>query len=216
MRLKLVGKRHETSNIWSFDFEPMDKLSWQAGQSIRLEIPKKTWGYSERRFTISSLPSAPNLKIITRISNSEFKQDLGQLKIGSKISGYNIEGKLDWGDLSRTKIFIAGGTGITLFHMAIRQALLEKIPVNLLILYSSRDTPMLFEDYFDHISKTNSYIDIIKSSKRFDVNYIFNKLQTYEVYDLHIAGPNDMVFGLKSGLKKLGISDQVLKSNFLQ
>ena len=62
----------------------------------------------------------------------------------------------------------------------------------------------------------NSYINIIKSSKRFDVNYIFNELQTYKEYDLHIAGPNDMVFGLKSGLKKLGISDQVLKSNFLQ
>lgn len=214
MRLRLKDKIHETGNIWSFRFETEDNLKWLAGQSIRVELPRKTWGYNERRFTITSLPVDGYLQITTRIGDSEFKRDLEKLNIGNEIDAYNIEGKIEWGDIKEAKIFIAGGTAINLFYIALRQANIDNLPINVTLLYSSRDKPALFSDFFEAQSSANK-IKLITSDKRFEIDRIIEEIRKHSSYDLHIAGPDSMVFDTKKSLQKAGIDSKKLDSKFL-
>lgn len=216
MKLKLISKKQETPEIWSFLFEPEKNLLWKAGQSIRIEIPRKSWGYNERRFTISSLPSDGFLQITTRISDSEFKQDLSHLPFGSELNGYNIEGTINWGDPSKAKLFIAGGTGITLFHIAIRQALIDHLPLNIRLFYSGKESPLLFQSFFDDTARKHDNFIFTHSNQRFTAKYILQNNPNIEDYLIHVAGPQSMVDSIKNDFKKAGLNDSILKSEFLK
>lgn len=219
VKLRFDGKKHETANIWSFHFIPQDIISWQAGQSIRLEVPRASYGYNERRFTIASLPSSGYMKITTRISNSEFKRDLDRLETGAVIDAYNIEGGLNWGDelasdKPKPKVFIAGGTGITLFYIAILDRLERRLGFDIHLLYSSREQSKLFWDFFTTLADQDK-LKLVHSDQRFSAQFINDYLKGLPEYDLHIAGPDNMVFSLKSQLADLGIDSARLASNFL-
>lgn len=214
MKLEFIEKKHETNNIWSYKFMPEQGVDWLAGQSIRIELPRKTWGYNERRFTITSLPSDKYLQITTRVGDSEFKKDLSLLEVGNIVDAYNIEGRLNWGDANRTKVFLAGGTGINLFYIALKQVSFDKLPIKVKLFYSSRDNPALFSDFFKQQESLGN-IQLTLSNKRFEVDYLIKQLQESGDYDLHISGPDSMVFETKKALASAGIDRNILDSKFL-
>lgn len=215
MRLKLTGKNNETAAIWSFRFEPQDTVSWKAGQSIRLELPRRTWGYTERRFTISSAPHERHLQITTRLSDSEFKQSLADLELGAVIDGYNIEGAIHWGAPDRPKLFIAGGTGITLFRVALAQAYHDKQDPHITLFYSAKDTPLLFEQELRGWQATRRNFIMHTKSRRFTAQEILEAAPLIHDSLIHIAGPQAMVDGMQQQLRTAGLTDTQLHSQFL-
>lgn len=209
MKLALTHKIQETGDIWSFFFEPVEPTPWQAGQSIRLELPRKTWGVEERRFTIASAPHEGHIRITTRLSDSEFKQTLSELKIGSIINGFNIEGSFVWDNSDLNKVFLAAGVGITPFRALISQAAHNKLPLNVSLIYSSRETPALFKDELEAWAKENQGMALYISSDRITLpqTIIWNQSLVY------ISGPEQMVHDLHHQVSLRGVPSNQLKTD---
>lgn len=215
MKLRLISKKCETNNIWSFKFLAAEDIDWTAGQSIRIEVPRRSWGYNERRFTIGSLHSDGYIQIYTRISDSEFKQDLQSLAPDSVLDAYGTEGGLNWGSPNREKILIAGGTGIILPYIAVREQLENGINHQITIIYSSHDSPPLLHDVLRDWAE-QGIIDLHTSKNRLQTSDILEVLHKKSDYDIHISGPSSMYTDLKRDLALAGISNASLNANFLK
>ncbi len=149
MKLRLIKTTDEGNDVWSYYFEATEQITWIVGQSIRLELPRPTWGVSERRFTIASSPHEKHIRITTRLSGSDFKQALRDLKKGDVINGYAIEGDFVWGKENRHRLFVAGGIGITPFRAMLAERIASKKPANASLLYSSSTHPVIFKVELD-------------------------------------------------------------------
>lgn len=145
MKLVLNRSRHELDNIYSFDFTAVEPLVWQAGQSLRLEIPA---GYDteERRFTIASAPADRVITITTRLSDSAFKQALASMKPGEEAHAYAIEGDFMWPTDGTPVLSVAFGLGITPFRAMLRQLEHERRTVHGSVLHIATGGQAVFMD----------------------------------------------------------------------
>jgi ferredoxin-NADP reductase len=136
MKLIFAGKEPEADGAVSFRFTPAKPLTWIAGQSIKIELPA---GYDtqERRFTIAAAPLEKDVIITTRMSNSEFKQELAALTPGDSVIAYNVDGSFTWRESPRPHIFATNGVGITPFYAMLRQRYLEQKPLSATLLYTN-------------------------------------------------------------------------------
>lgn len=210
MKLRFIRKIHETGDVWSFVFEPVDKITWQAGQSIRLELPRPTWGYDERRFTISSAPYENDLQVTTRLSGSDFKHLLDKLEPGQEIDGHNIEGAFMWGD-QRPKLCIAGGIGITPFRPLILQAAKNNSLDDVILLHRSTDKPSVFQSEFEKTAVHNSGLLYHQLSSRLDINTLEKLVPDWKSRDIYLSGSSEMVRVLSKMLLENGAYEQQIK-----
>ncbi len=214
MRLKLTDKKQEVGDIWSFFFEPVDQVEWLAGQSIRLELPRPTWGVDERRLTIASAPCEEHVQITTRLGESGFKQSLAALKPGDEIQGYNIEGDFVWGDDDRPRLFIAGGIGITPFRALLRQALQSGKPLNTTLIYSSKAAPALFHNELQAWQAQDPTLHVYyRIGERISLDTRSSLATFWLENTVYISGPEQMVTQIQASLIKQGIPAGQIKTD---
>ncbi len=213
MKLRLASKKQELGDVWSFFFDPEQPVTWQAGQSIRIELPRKTWGISERRFTIASAPCEKHIQITTKLSSSEFKQTLAKLKPNSIIEGHNIEGDFIWDKSRRPKLFLAGGVGITPLRALLAQAIHDKIPLNITLLYSTKDSPPLFNQELEMWAKKHRGFHLYITDKRIAIDPGSTLVPLWKDSVIYIAGPEKMVRQLSDELIRGGLSKSQLKTD---
>src|SRR5215469_18235927 len=97
MKLKLIEKRQETSNVTTFIFEPKEALFWQPGQYLHYVLhhePTDDRG-SDRWFTNAAAPFENHVRITTRQTTekgSSFKKKLFSLVEGKSIEISVVEG----------------------------------------------------------------------------------------------------------------------------
>lgn len=191
MRLRFNNKLHESGDVWSFFFDTAESINWTAGQSIRLEIPRKSWGYDERRFTIASSPKERYIRITTRLSDSEFKKLLNDLKPGDEIDGHNIEGDFVWDNSDRPKLFLAAGIGITPFR-AILANLDGDTNKPELIYGSSESSPVFAQELQKWLG---SQLHIVNS--RLSLDIVSKLTPNWQERLVYISGPENMVYHLR-------------------
>lgn len=205
MKLRLAGKKDEGDNIWSYFFEPIEPTQWIAGQSIRLEIPRSTYGVDERRFSIASAPHEKHLQITTKLSGSSFKQSLAELDTGNTIDGYNIEGDFVWGDSELPRLFLAAGIGITPFRAMIAERIYQNQPLNTTLLYGSRIEP-LFKDEFAGWSQTDPTLTLhYLAGGRIAIDQASSLAPFWKQNLIYISGPEQMVLNLIKQLEEAGV-----------
>lgn len=197
----------ETNDVWSFFFEPLSKISWEAGQSIRLELQRPTWGISERRFTIASAPHERYLQITTRLTGSEFKNLLAELSPGQEIAGHNIEGSFTWSraDTEPPILCIAAGIGITPFRALLLDAAQKNSLHDVVLLHRSKDNPPVFSTEFSHLSDDNTgflYHQLISRLSEESVETIVPDWRKRMVY---ISGSGEMVRQVSKLFALLGL-----------
>lgn len=203
MKLRFVNKVQESDDVWSFFFEPAEPLDWIAGQSIRLELPRKSWGYEEQRFTIASAPREGHVRITTRLSDSEFKQTLSRLESGAFIDGHNIEGDFIWDSLDRPKLFLAAGIGITPFRSLLAEHAAAK---NVKLLYQSKDKlPVFGKELADRLGK-----GLRVTSQRLSLDTIADFCPDWKERVVYISGPEQMVRDISRSLLGAGLSPKWL------
>lgn len=205
MKLRFVSKKQEFGDTWSFFFEPMESMEWQAGQSIRLELPRQSWGYDERRFTIASAPYEKHLQITTRLSGSEFKNLLDALKPNDEIDGHNIEGDFVWDSAVGKTLFLAAGIGITPF----RAMLASRDAGDTVLLYGTRDEQPVFYDELKTWLGDNLHV----LNGRIDENYVKQTVPDWQDRLVYISGPERMVFELKKQLIEAGLAEKNIKTD---
>lgn len=207
MKLRFLEKKQETGDVWSFYFKPLEQVSWQAGQSIRLEILRPTYGYDERRFTIASAPHEAHIQITTRLSGSAFKQLLDALELNQEIEAHNIEGIFTWGKPSPT-LCIAGGVGITPFRALILDAEQNNALDDVILLHRGNETPAIFESEFAHIATTNTGFSYHQLAQRLDLSLLNKLAPDWKSRQIYIAGTPSMIKSLMSMFVENGAKKQ--------
>jgi ferredoxin-NADP reductase len=221
MKLKLIEKKQETSEVTSFIFEPSESITWQPGQYLHYVLhhrPTDDRG-SDRWFTNSAAPFENHVRITTRQAtekSSTFKQKLFALNEGKNIEVSVVEGDFTLDDPEKEHVFIAGGIGVTPFRSILKQLDHDKKPINVTLLYANRDQNIVFKEELETIAANNP---------NFTIHYIFSpehvdeqKIREY-IHDLtkpifYISGPEPMVDTLIETLKKMDIAEDHIKGDW--
>ncbi|HET6622580.1 MAG TPA: FAD-dependent oxidoreductase [Candidatus Saccharimonadales bacterium] len=207
MKLKFLGKSHQTGDVWTFSFAVPVGKTWLAGQSIRLELPV---GYDieEKRFTISSAPAEDRLDITTSLSGSKFKNHLDRIRSGQMIEAQSIEGDFTWSDDSRPKVLVASGIGITPFRAIIKQLEFAGEDLNFSLIYADRRNQLVFEDWLSGLAKHHSAFKLsLIRGRRLQIGDIV--LQPNSL--VYLSGPSTMVHQLSRQLIDNGVAEQDIK-----
>lgn len=143
--LTLTEVRPENENIKTFVFASNRKVVYQAGQYGVWLLPTFVKGKPGHLFTIASAPSENHLQLSTRISQSDFKQKLNALSVGSKVYMIGPIGQFVLSD-EKQAVLLAGGIGITpMRSIALENARRGDNKTNLTLIHSA-DGNYLYKD----------------------------------------------------------------------
>jgi ferredoxin-NADP reductase len=218
VKLKLTTKVHLVDDIWSFHFQPDKKLTWVAGQFVRVEVPhdRPDEEGTKRWFTVSSAPFENFLQVTTRVTGTTFKQALAAAAVGGDIDLLEApSGDFIWQDSDHPRIFIAGGIGITPFYSMLKQRFHDHQPLNVSLVYGGRTAGLPFRDELDRWAASDT---------RFNVHYVIGEpLTTGKLIELepnfndslvYLSGPEPLVESLGDQLKAGHLPEAMLKQDF--
>lgn len=216
MVLTLIEKEHLIDNVWAFRFKPDGPFNWTAGQYVRVELPHDNPDKegTKRWFTNSAAPFEGIMQITTRVTESTFKQALSKLEPGDTTLQLieDPEGDFVWQDSDLSKVFIAGGIGITPFRSIIKQRVHDGQPVDVTLVYGSRTPDVPFKDELkewqsNHPGLKVQYLVGTPLTAE-SLSQVVPNLQEALVY---VSGPEPMVEALLEDLKNNGIPEAQLK-----
>ena len=139
------------------EFAVPREFTFKPGEYVQIILP----GELKHYFSVASSPSQQGIvRIATRSSQSEFKNKLRSMPLGTA-----IEIKGPWGDMllppdtSRPLVFIAGGIGITPFLSMLSYVTEENLPYEITLHYFN-SSEALFGPELEGLVKANSRISI--------------------------------------------------------
>lgn len=221
MRLKLIDKRSEAGDVVSHIFEPVEQMTWTAGQFLIYFLPheKPDVRGKQRFFTISSSPYEKSIMLTTRVfveQRSSFKQALEQLNPGDFVDVKGPDGDFILDEPTGQYVFIAGGIGVTPYRSIIGQLDFEKKPINIELLYANKNEEFPFRMFFEEVKQRNSNFNIkyIVSPQHIDTKYIEENIKDYLNKIFYVSGPEPMVESLYEMLKGMGIKEENIKTDY--
>lgn len=223
MRLKLMEKRQEAKDVFSFIFEPQESISWQAGQFIVYKIPHDHPDNrgDTRIFTISSPPYQEKIMLTTRYffdQSSSFKQALFKKVPGSYVEGIDVRGHFTIEDANRKFAFIAGGIGITPFHAILLDLEQKEKIQDIILIYSNRDREnVVFEDIMNRLENQFRELKIIYlfSPQHCDLEVVKKSVPDIQERIFYLSGPTGMVKSVEEVLQQLGVENSKVKKDYL-
>lgn len=221
MKLRFKKRQDEAGDVKSFVFEPIEKLSWTAGQFLIYFLPHENPDIrgKQRFFTISSAPFEKQVMLSTKIfdnNRSSFKKALMDLKPGDEVEVKGPDGDFTVEEPNKKYVFIAGGIGITPYLSIIQQLNYDKKPINITLLYANSNEQFPFKRKFEEIQKNNSNFKIhyIVSPKHIDETVVKSSVEDINEPLFYVSGPEPMVENLEGMLKKMGISEDQIKTDY--
>lgn len=208
MILTLQSKKQEVPGVISFIFKPETPLTWTAGQFMQYSL-----GDDKRYFTISSAPHEQNIMLTTRIDPnkcSDFKKALYNLKPGQTIEATGPHGSFTLQDPKKQYVFLAGGIGITPFRSILLNLNHKNLPINVTLLYASRDENIVFKNELEKLVKPLYFID----PQKIDEKNIQLYTKPYSLFTYFISGPEPFVLSLEKLLSNLGILDENIMRDY--
>ena len=150
--IQFITREEVAKDTYTFFFKRPAEFEFVAGQYNRWTLPiNATDGRgSSRFFTISSSPLLKDkLTITTKIIQSDFKKALLNLKENDEIKIFGPMGNfiLDESN-TKSRVFIAGGIGITPFHSMLTYAAQKNliIPLTLFVSFSTPEEVVFFDE----------------------------------------------------------------------
>jgi ferredoxin-NADP reductase len=219
MKLKLIDKKVEESDVTTFIFEPAKPIAWQAGQYIHYTL----WHNNaddrgtDRFFTISSPPFSKNPSITTRFfgdKSSSFKKALFALPIGGQIEADKPDGRFVLNSKASQHVFIAGGIGITPFRSILKQLDNDKQVPKITLLYANNNKDVIFEKELDNIAKRNEQLTVRYFIGKHISNTDFEPFMGDSECVFYISGPEAMVKVYRVMLRKMGVKRRKIKTDY--
>lgn len=240
--VELKGKKQIATRTMEFTFEKPKDFKFNAGQHIRMTLlnPTDSDAKGNRRFmTLANTPAEKDLVIAMRMTDSAFKNVLGQMQIGEKVV-IEILLRSPHGsfviheDSSKPAVFLAGGIGIVPAYSIIKDAIERKLQHKIYLFYSNRrpeDAP-----YLKDLQKLANQYPSFKliatmthpeksaptesgSDKLWDgeIGYIDKKMLQKYLVNLgspvyYIVGLTEMVNAMKALVSEIGISRDNIRS----
>ncbi len=219
-KLKMIEKRHEIGDMYSFVFEKPENVSWNAGQHGIFTITSQRIEKATRPFSISSSQDESFIMITTHIPArpSAFKQALFEMKFGMTISMRGPVGGLFQPKLS-SRLFIAGGIGITPY----RAILVELAKNNELnrdehrLIYVDRHKEFLYTKEFESMQTSSTFLVQYvndRDAMRLPLQEFIERHANYATY--YIVGSKSFLESTEEQLRSLGIhKSNIRKDRFL-
>ncbi|MEA1924698.1 MAG: FAD-binding oxidoreductase [Candidatus Altiarchaeota archaeon] len=161
---ELVGKRVESRGVKTFSFSLDEGYEYVSGQFAFLEFFFEGRRYM-KHFTISSSPTREYREFTTIISDSDYKQALDKLGIGSRVELSGPMGVFTLDSRVSDRIaFLAGGIGVTpvrsmLWYLA-DTGLMEELEIKLF--YSNRNLErIVFRDELEELSEKIDGLEVV-------------------------------------------------------
>jgi ferredoxin-NADP reductase len=229
MKAKVVSKKNIAENTLLVEFEPEERLIYQPGQYLVLNliVPKYTdEGGSTRIFSIVSCANEKRVAIATRISDSAFKRSFQELSIGEMVEIKSVGGKFTLPNPDREIVMIAGGIGVTPFISMIRAGLKQDKAYRILLFYSNRTfESSAFLDELRGLAAANERFRLVLTMTRekdwngekgrIDEEFLERYVKEPKDALFMIVGPSDMVKDVASLLAGIGVpQEQILSESF--
>jgi ferredoxin-NADP reductase len=211
MKLTLIQKKEEASDVTTFVFEPEAPLAYKAGQLLHYTLPHENPDDRgvERFFTISAPPYERRVTITTRFSekSSTFKTALRALPVGATIEADNLEGDFVVEEETGEHVFLVGGIGITPVHSILLDLDNRGASINATVLYANRDENFVFKRELDALVGKHPKLKIVYlvSPARIDEATIRENVQDLGKPVFYISGPEPMVIALGDTLTNMGV-----------
>ena len=222
MKLKLIEKKQETNNVFSFIFQPPKPVSWQAGQYVFYKLPHDNPDDrgDTRIFTISSPPYQERIMITTRFffqESSSFKKALFSKEVGDSIEALRIQGHFTVEEPNKKLVFIAGGIGITPFHSILLELENRNNIKDIILIYSNRnEESVVFKETMDRLEKKFQGIKInyIYSPQRCNKELIKDSVPDIYERIFYLSGPIRMVRSVEEALEELNVNIENIKKDY--
>ena len=224
-KVKFIEKIERTANIKSFRFERPKDLEYKAGQFSYFYIPKEGGGELFHHFTFSSSPTEPFVEFTTRIRESEFKQTLDNLPLGSLIKMNMVLGQFSLTPNITKVAFVCGGIGITAARSNIRWACDTETETDIILLFANRNSDNIaFKEELESISRSNFTLFHILSQPeetwkgfrgRINAEFIIENVPDYMERKWFVSGPPAMVDAIDRILtKEISIPTEIIREEF--
>lgn len=223
MRLQFVKKQHEVGEVYSFFFEPLESISFQAGQYLNLCMPGVAPVFSDRIFTIASAPHEKLLQFTTLLTPSPFKQKLDSLQSGDEIEADQLGGDFIWDAIPDTlsddgavrRLFIAGGIAVTPYVSIVRDRLHQRQPINATLLYAGKDQRRPFmQELQSAATQDPTFLLKVYSDTRLTLEQLHKDIPDIKNYIVYLAGSQKFSEALGEGLVSSGFSRSQIKYDY--
>ncbi len=222
MKLTLIGKKPEVSNVTSFTFHPDEPFDWQAGQYLHYvfeHADADDRGF-ERYFTIASAPFEKEILITTRTTSergSSFKKALAAAPIGTELEADGPKGEFVIDDEPAHHILIAGGIGVTPYRAMLLQLDRDNKDLKIDLLYLNDMPELVFGDVFHVLEarRPNFHIHefIGRRLNKADLKPFLAKDKTSTTI-FYLSGPRGMVEAYQGLLLELGVRPEHIKTDY--
>lgn len=222
MKIQYKDSQPVVDNIKTYVFEPLQPVTWQAGQFIHYALPhdKADDRGDERWFTISSAPFEKDIWITTRWFDdtaSTFKKSLDQLAAGDVIEVDDPDGDFIETDADNNYVFVAGGIGITPFRSILTQLDHEGKPIHVELLYANRNEATIpFKAELEALSQKHQDFNItyFSGDNKIDEAVLRSFGEKLDDPHYYISGPEPMVEAFKTTLETIGIDESHVKLDY--
>lgn len=220
VRLTLVDKKQEATDVTTFVFKPELLFPWKAGQFLHYTLPHLNPDSRgiERYFTIATAPFENYVMITTRFAEdgSSFKKALKSLKIGGQIEAVGPDGNFTVDDPNQKMVFIAGGIGITPFRSILLDLEHRIQPISVTLLYANKTPDFVYKQELEKIAGKNPSFKIhyFVDPQRIDENSIKKIVKNLQKPIFFVSGPVRMADGLGNLLKEIGVPKSNIKKDF--
>lgn len=218
--LKLKEKTRVAKNLYHFVFSGDHRLAFEPGQYLEWSLPHANPDNrgTRRSFTIASAPSEKELAIGVKIQekSSTFKKVLNEIHIGSTMSAAQLNGEFTLPKNPKKKfVFIAGGIGITPFRSMVKELLLQKQSRDIILFYAAASSEEIaYQDIWNEASETISLKFIPLVGRYLDRETLTTEVPDWKDRLFYLSGPNAMVESYKTLLKKQGVPNRRIKTDY--
>jgi ferredoxin-NADP reductase len=220
VQLRFAGHQREAASVNSFWFEPLAPLHFEAGQTVRIELPHAAVDDrgAARTFSIASAPAEPRIRLTTRFSSpsSSFKRALAVLEPGTVVTASGPNGRFTFHDTDQPTVFIAGGIGITPFRAILPDLAGARRSAEVSLLYSNATPDIPFRGFLDALEATWPELRVVYTitrpsgswsgaTGRIDRSFVERHVPYARRATYYVCGPTPMVQSLRDELGQLGI-----------
>ena len=225
MELTFISKKEEAKDTMTFVFEKPKNHNHAAGQYFVMDI-----NGDPRTFSYASSPTEDNIFFTTRMTGSQFKMKLLELKKGDKIQAKGPFGMFTLKEDAENIVMVAGGIGITPMRSMIKYATDKKLKTKITLFYFNKiPESIAFRNDLEVLEAKNKNFELInaitnpKDSKekwRGETGYLTKELMDKCLHTMsdkifYVSGPPGFVSNVNATIMKQKVpANKIITENF--